>query len=56
MARWARDEVVLIFIACIEENQALTARYLENPELRGAVSRRQMKQVYDRTRGESPAM
>ncbi|MEI6452131.1 MAG: hypothetical protein WCP98_19585 [Actinomycetes bacterium] len=39
----------------MEENKAITARYLDNPELHGAVGICLMKRVYDRIRGESLA-
>ena len=41
------------FIDRMDQNEAITARFLDKPEFRGAVSRYLMKQVYEQIRGEA---
>ena len=42
-----------LFIDRMDQNEAITAKFLDNPEFRGAVSRYLMKQVYEQIRGEA---
>ncbi len=44
-----------LFIDRMDQNEAITARFLDNPEFRGAVSRYLMTQVYEQIRGEALA-
>jgi hypothetical protein len=40
----------------MDQNEAITAKFLDNPEFRGAVSRYLLKQVYEQIRGEALAI
>ena len=37
----------------MEQNESITARFLDDKDFRGAVSRYLMKQVYEQIRGEA---
>ena len=41
-----------LFIDRMDQNEAITAKFIDNHEFRGAVSRYLMKQVYEQIRGE----
>ncbi len=45
-----------LFIDRMDQNEAITAKFLDNPEFRGAVSRYLLKQVYEQIRGEALAI
>ena len=45
-----------LFIDRMDQNEAITAKFLDNPEFRGAVSRYLLKQVYEEIRGEALAI
>ena len=42
-----------LFIGRMEQNEAITAKFLDDKEFRGAVSRYLLKQVYEQIRGEA---
>jgi len=42
-----------LFIGRMEQNESITARFLDDQDFRGAVSRYLMKQVYEQIRGEA---
>ena len=42
-----------LFIGRMEQNESITARFLDDKDFRGAVSRHLMKQVYQQIRGEA---
>ena len=44
-----------LFIDRMEQNESITARFLDDKDFRGAVSRHLMKQVYEQIRGEALA-
>jgi hypothetical protein len=37
----------------MDQNESITARFLDDQDVRGAVSRHLMKQVYEQIRGEA---
>ncbi|MBE3074301.1 MAG: DEAD/DEAH box helicase family protein, partial [Actinobacteria bacterium] len=45
-----------LFIDRMDQNEAITAKFLDNSEFRGAVSRYLLKQVYEQIRGEALAI
>ena len=45
-----------LFIGRMDQNESITARFLDDEDFRGAVSRHLMKQVYEQIRGESLAV
>ena len=45
-----------LFIGRMDQNESITARFLDDQDFRGAVSRHLMKQVYEQIRGESLAV
>ena len=42
-----------LFIGRMDQNESITARFLDDQDFRGAVSRHLMKQVYEQIRGEA---
>jgi type I restriction enzyme R subunit len=42
-----------LFIGRMDQNESITARFLDDKEFRGAVSRHLMRQVYEQIRGEA---
>ena len=42
-----------LFIGRMDQNESITARFLDDKDFRGAVSRHLMKQVYEQIRGET---
>jgi len=45
-----------LFIDRMDQNEAITAKFLDDKEFRGAVSRHLLKQVYEQIRGEALAV
>ena len=45
-----------LFIDRMDQNESITARFLDDKDFRGAVSRHLMKQVYEQIRGEALAI
>jgi type I restriction enzyme R subunit len=45
-----------LFIGRMEQNEAITAKFLDDKEFRGSVSRYLLKQVYEQIRGEALAV
>ena len=45
-----------LFIDRMDQNESITARFLDDKDFRGAVSRHLMKQVYEQIRGEALAV
>jgi hypothetical protein len=51
-----RAHVGRTFIDRMDQNQSITARFLDDRDFRGAVSRYLLKQVYEQIRGEAMAV